>query len=169
MPGSYPDEFRQRALRMLSEARSDHKTDHAVIEHVAGKLGVNAETLRLWKKRLDVDEGRQPGPRVRRRRRSSGCRRRTPSFVRPTRSSRLRACFSRRSQAGPDRDDPVHQLTHRIVTLIGQSEGEAVVPTWFQGMNLHLGDRSPARVLHEDPFEEAGPRVLAAANAFVGA
>ncbi|AAT89134.1 transposase [Leifsonia xyli subsp. xyli str. CTCB07] len=71
MPGSYPDEFRQRALRMLSEARSDHKTDHAVIKHVAGKLGVNAETLRLWKKRLDVDEGRQPGPRVRRRRRSS--------------------------------------------------------------------------------------------------
>lgn len=61
------------------------------------------------------------------------------------------------------------RLTHRIVTLIGQSEGEAVVPTWFQGMNPHLGDRSPARVLHEDKFEEAGPRVLAAAEAFVGA
>ncbi len=61
------------------------------------------------------------------------------------------------------------RLTHRIVTLIGQSEGEAVVPTWFQGMNPQLGDRSPARVLHEDLFEEAGPRVLAAANAFVGA
>ncbi len=61
------------------------------------------------------------------------------------------------------------RLTHRVVTLIGQSEGEAVVPTWFQGMNPHLGDRSPARVLHEDPFDEAGPRVLAAANAFVGA
>lgn len=61
------------------------------------------------------------------------------------------------------------RLTHRVVTLIGQSEGEAVVPTWFQGMNPHLGDRSPARVLHEDAFEDAGPRVLAAANAFVGA
>ncbi|WP_426624494.1 hypothetical protein ACPPVW_18385 [Leifsonia sp. McL0607] len=61
------------------------------------------------------------------------------------------------------------RLTHRIVTLIGQSEGEAVVPTWFQGMNPLLSDRSPARVLHEDAFEEAGPRVLAAANAFVGA
>lgn len=61
------------------------------------------------------------------------------------------------------------RLTHRIVTLIGQSEGEAVVPTWFQGMNPHLADRSPARVLHEDPFDEAGPRVLAAANSFVGA
>ena len=61
------------------------------------------------------------------------------------------------------------RLAHRIVTLIGQSEGEAVVPTWFQGMNPQLGDRSPARVLREDDFDDAAPRVLAAANAFVGA
>lgn len=60
------------------------------------------------------------------------------------------------------------RLAHRVVTLIGQSEGDAVVPTWFQGMNPHLADRSPARVLHEDRFEDAGPRVLAAASAFVG-
>jgi len=46
---------------MLSEVRPDYKTDHAAIKHVAGKLGVNPETLRLWKKRVDVDEGRQPG------------------------------------------------------------------------------------------------------------
>lgn len=58
MPGPYADEFRQRALRMLSEARPDHKTDHAAIRHVAAKLGVDPETLQLWKKRLDVDEGR---------------------------------------------------------------------------------------------------------------
>ncbi len=61
------------------------------------------------------------------------------------------------------------RLTHRIVTLIGQSEGEAVVPTWFQGMNPQLDDRAPARVLREDDFTNAGPRVLAAAGAFVGA
>lgn len=61
------------------------------------------------------------------------------------------------------------RLAHRIMALIGQSEGVAVVPTWFQGMNPQLGDRSPARMLREDGFDEAGPRVLAAANAFVGA
>ena len=61
------------------------------------------------------------------------------------------------------------RLTHRVVTLISQSEGEAIVPTWFQGMNPQLGDRSPARVLHEDRFGEAATRVLAAANALVGA
>lgn len=60
------------------------------------------------------------------------------------------------------------RLVHRIVALIGQSEGEAVVPTWLQGMNPQLNDRSPARVLREDAFDEAGPRVLAAANSFVG-
>ncbi len=72
MPGLYPDEFRQRALRMLNGARSDHETEHAAIKHVAGKLGVTPETLRLWTTRLDVDEGRQLGPRVRRRPRLSG-------------------------------------------------------------------------------------------------
>lgn len=61
MPGPYPNGFRQRALRMLSEACPDHKTDRAAIKHVAGRLGVCPETLRLWKKRLDVDEGREPG------------------------------------------------------------------------------------------------------------
>lgn len=61
------------------------------------------------------------------------------------------------------------RLAHRIVTLISQSEGGTVVPTWFQGMNPHLGDRSPARVLREDDIDDAGPQVIAAANAFVGA
>lgn len=60
------------------------------------------------------------------------------------------------------------RLAHRIATLIGRIESEAVLPTWFQGMNPQLGDRSPACVLHEDSFDEAGARVLAAANAFVG-
>ncbi|MHA6694663.1 hypothetical protein [Homoserinimonas sp. A520] len=48
-----------------------------------------------------------------------------------------------------------------------ESEGKAIVPTWLQGMNPQFGDRSPARALHEDSFDAA--RVLAAANAFVGA
>ncbi len=61
------------------------------------------------------------------------------------------------------------RLAHRVVTLIRASEGVGIVPTWFQGMNPMLGDRSPARMLREDDFDDAGPRVLAAATAFVGA
>lgn len=61
MPGPYPLEFRERALRMLGEARPDHQSDHAAITHVAGRLGINPETLRLWKQRADIDARRAPG------------------------------------------------------------------------------------------------------------
>ena len=57
---------------------------------------------------------------------------------------------------------------YRIARLIERSEGAAIVPTWFQGMNPYLGDRSPARVLHESDFESSAPEILAAANSFVG-
>ena len=61
------------------------------------------------------------------------------------------------------------RLAHRVVTLIRASEGVGIVPTWFQGLNPMLGDRSPARMLREDNFDNPGPRVPAAATAFVGA
>lgn len=72
MPGPCLDEFRRRALRMLSEARPDHKTDHAAIKHVAGKLGVNPETLRYGGSASMSMRVASRGPPVRRRRRSSG-------------------------------------------------------------------------------------------------
>jgi len=46
---------------MLAEAWSDHASDFAAANHVAGLLGVNPETLRLWKTRGDIDAGRAPG------------------------------------------------------------------------------------------------------------
>jgi transposase len=61
MPSPYPVEFRERALRMLAEARPDHTSDYAAMSHVASRLGVNPETLRLWKQRAEVDAGRAPG------------------------------------------------------------------------------------------------------------
>jgi len=61
MTNPYPAEFRERALRMLAEARPDHQSDFAAASHVGGRLGVNPETLRLWKKRADIDPGRKLG------------------------------------------------------------------------------------------------------------
>lgn len=55
----YPAEFRERARRMLAEARSDHPSNFAAASQVAGRLRVNPETLRLSKKRADVDAGRE--------------------------------------------------------------------------------------------------------------
>jgi len=61
MTHPYPAEFRERALRMLAEARPDHPSDFAAASHVGGRLGVYPETLRLWKKRADIDTGRKLG------------------------------------------------------------------------------------------------------------
>jgi hypothetical protein len=61
------------------------------------------------------------------------------------------------------------RLAFQVATLIDRSEGDGVAATWFQGMNPQLGDRSPARVLHEDEPDDAMSRVLAAAKGFVGA
>jgi len=57
MTDPYPAELRQPALRMLTEACPDQPSDFAAASHVAGRLGMNPETLRLWKKRADVTTG----------------------------------------------------------------------------------------------------------------
>ncbi|MBC7594345.1 MAG: hypothetical protein H7288_10450 [Kineosporiaceae bacterium] len=56
-----PAELRERALRMLVEARGDHASDYAAANYVAGCLGVNSEMLRLWKKRADTGAGQAQG------------------------------------------------------------------------------------------------------------
>ena len=61
MTNAYSAEFRERALGLLTEARPDHPSDFVAAGRVAGRLGVNPETLRLWKKRADVDTGVAPG------------------------------------------------------------------------------------------------------------
>ena len=61
MTNPYPAEFRESALRMLAEARADHLSNFAAASPVAGRLGVNPETLRLRKKRADIDASREPG------------------------------------------------------------------------------------------------------------
>jgi len=59
----YPAEFRERALRMFAAARPYHASDFAAATYVASRLGVNPETLRLWKKRADVDASSEAGTR----------------------------------------------------------------------------------------------------------
>lgn len=61
MNRKYSPEMRERALRMLAEARPEHPTVMAAIRHVAGLLGMSPETLRLWHRRYEVDAGVKPG------------------------------------------------------------------------------------------------------------
>lgn len=57
----YTNEMRERAVRMVAEVRPEHPHETAALRHVAGMLGMNVETLRLWVHRAQVDAGVRPG------------------------------------------------------------------------------------------------------------
>ncbi len=60
-PQKYPDELRERAVRMVLEIREETGERHGTITRVARELGVGAESLRHWVNRAEVDSGRRPG------------------------------------------------------------------------------------------------------------
>ena len=47
-PKKYPDEVRERAVRMVFEIREQTGQQQGAIARVADRLGVNRETLRNW-------------------------------------------------------------------------------------------------------------------------
>lgn len=47
-PQKYPEELRERAVRMVFEVREQSGEKHGVITRVARELGVGAESLRNW-------------------------------------------------------------------------------------------------------------------------
>lgn len=58
----YPEELRERAVRMVAEVAPQYGSQWAAICSVAGKLGIgSAETLRIWVRRAEVDQGDRPG------------------------------------------------------------------------------------------------------------
>jgi len=61
-PSKYPDELRERAVRMVAEVRPQYPSQWAAITAVAGMLGIGTpETLRTWIRRAEVDAGHRPG------------------------------------------------------------------------------------------------------------
>jgi len=57
----YPEELRERAVRMVVEHRKEYPSEWAAIGSIAGKLGMGPDTLRLWLRRAEVDGGLRPG------------------------------------------------------------------------------------------------------------
>ena len=62
-PRKYPEELRERAKRLVFEARDqeqDLSMNQAVLR-IGPRVGVNPDTLRGWMKQADIDTGRRPG------------------------------------------------------------------------------------------------------------
>jgi transposase len=61
-PRVYPDEFRERAVRLLREWREARGVEAGGLRAVCTQLGLNPETLRRWAIEAEVEEGVRPGP-----------------------------------------------------------------------------------------------------------
>lgn len=59
--GRFPQELRERAVRMLVEHRNEYPSQWAAIQSIAAKVGVHKETLRIWVRRAEIDGGQRPG------------------------------------------------------------------------------------------------------------
>ena len=60
-PIMYSPEVRERAVRMVSEHRGEHRWEWAAICSIAEKFGCASETLRKWVRRAERDQGVRPG------------------------------------------------------------------------------------------------------------
>jgi transposase len=62
MSHRYPQELRERAVRLVAESREEYESEWAAIASVSAKLGIgSSETLRKWVRKAEVDAGRRPG------------------------------------------------------------------------------------------------------------
>jgi len=63
----YPDEFRERAVRLVREWRGERGVSDGGVTAISVQLGINRETLRRWVIEQEVETGDRPGlPRVER-------------------------------------------------------------------------------------------------------
>ena len=54
-------EVRDRAVRMVLEHANEHASQWAAITSIAEKIGCAAETLRIWVRQAQRDQGQRPG------------------------------------------------------------------------------------------------------------
>lgn len=61
MPKKYDERTRAKAVRLVTEHSEDYASEWAAMKTVAGRLGMNPETLRKWIRQAEVDAGDREG------------------------------------------------------------------------------------------------------------
>jgi transposase len=57
----YPEELRERAVKMVLEIRAREGKGRGELARVGRQLGVHPEALRGWVKQVEIDNGTRPG------------------------------------------------------------------------------------------------------------
>jgi transposase len=57
----YSPEEKAAAVRMVRTLRAELGTEQGTVQRVAEQLGYGTESVRLWVKQADIDEGHAPG------------------------------------------------------------------------------------------------------------
>ena len=57
----YSPEERAAAVRMVRALRAELGTEHGTVQRVASQLGYGTESVRLWVRQADIDDGHAPG------------------------------------------------------------------------------------------------------------
>jgi transposase len=57
----YPEELRERAVKMVFEVREREGKGHGEIARIARQLGIHPEALRTWIRQAEIDGGQRPG------------------------------------------------------------------------------------------------------------
>ena len=62
-PRKYPDELRERAQRLVHEAREQEPelSPTAAVKRIGTRVGVQPDTLRGWCRQAEIEQGRRPG------------------------------------------------------------------------------------------------------------
>ena len=60
-PRKYPDEMRERAIRLVLDIAGEAGSITVACRRIGEELGINSDTLRGWVKQAHIDSGRRPG------------------------------------------------------------------------------------------------------------